>query len=1003
MKRLLLGAIALLSISISALRAEQNGTTLPTFHTLSVSPHYGQMHYDISLCHLQDPDFDQSVHITYTSDGFRPFIYSGTVGENWSLQAGGSITREIIGIADDDHTMANIYDTEHKGLLVLLRDSSFQHPDSKSLYEGNFSGPYGGDIDWESDIYTFSCQGYSGQFIIGLDGKAHIVSGDYVSVDLSAMTTQVKDNDGPRVPFFQLHPDVSTISFTTLDGYRYVFGGDMNALGYSFCEYKHASELLYQKADITQWMLTSIIAPNGRRMKFHYRPVINNDSTRYAYSSMTQIQDINDDYCRDFYLSDTLNLKAEVNKKDSRFWASIYGQNNFEKILLLDSITTSDHSFSIYFQYEILPNQLCDNGSFYWAVERNTTNKSYWTASKHFLSRVTICNATSELGHWDLAYNQLSVQPITRQYLQSVTHSSGIQYAFDYNIANGSIDRFDSIDIAGYKISDPTFGTLARITDPLGCITTLAFQPCRYDSIRILKQEGLSLRSTIQAYPYHDLVHPIAITAIQKVGSDGRLLSSKRYKYGIHVDHVEQIGAAPFLGNSATEPSLPLRDKNFGIANVDFAIDISSDRAQTWSKQRHYAVCLYFTSSDRKASPIEFPMVNEYIYGDDKLLYQNTYIYDRTEDLAIIKRYNNSDNFHNILGRYSYFTQEHRRNRLSISLEYDDQDTLRRQVLNHYCSIDALSTNVDDAYFEPCATSWRAEYGRGIAYKVFFSDNHIAEQQVTNYETNGVHSTRTTYQYDARHRLTRKGVWQGDTEEFSLYRYPDDICTASFNGNNQYVQGYCGLVRTHRIATPIETMQGVSRNGQSFVTAGELVMYYAYNYGLGGGDSIGGSELPDFPKLLALEDNQAMSLPLYYAPCGLRKLSLSEPIPISDYIGLSVQEGQLRYDSRYETTSAFIYNSLLRLTSSTSIGQPATTYKWDDKGLYILSETTGALTTRYTYIPHVGVASVTSPRGITTYYSYDTLGNVTEIYQYQNGKKVILRAYKYHYHNQQQP
>jgi len=977
MKRFLLSISALLLLTTFTLHAEQNDAPLPTFHTLSVSPHYGQMHYDINLYHLQDPDFDWSFLLSYTSDGFRPFAYSGQVGENWSLQVGGSVTREIIGIADDEHYAPASASTSSKrrGLLVALRELPVQDLGSASLFETVPSFVYdSGEVDLQSDIYTFSCNGYSGRFIIGLDGKAHVLSGDYVSVDLSGMTTQVKNNDSSREIF--IHPDVSTISFTTLDGYRYVFGGNIDALGYSFSKLSNAvssdDEPLYQKADITQWLLTSVIAPNGRRINFHYKPIgteMDNNCTQYAYSYTSEVywkNEYNNEVREDCYLSDTLNLISVTDKIGSRFFLK-FGYRVFEKIPFLDSITTSDHSFSVHLSYATLPNQICDNGFVFWDNDRNTGYKSYWTAKRHFLSRIMVRSATSVLSQWNLSYHQLSVSPVTRQYLQSVTHNSGIQYTFDYNIAQPSaaIDRFDSIDMAGYKISNPTFGTLSRITDPLGCVTTLEFQPCKYDSIRIFKQEGTSIRSTIQAYDQRDLVHPIAVTTIRKTASDGKLLSSKQYEYGYHIDMVGRAETSTLNNESSVVPPLPTLDQNYGIVNVDFAIDISSERAQRWSKQRHYAVCPYFTPSGSNASPIEFPLVKEYIYdSNNKLLYRNEYSFDRTEDKVVTNRQSNNNDFHRILGAYSYLSQEYRRSRLSVKQEYDNSGTIRRKTINLYCPIDVLSDNADHAFHTPCTTPWRTEYAGGVAYKVFFTGTRIAEQQITHYEANGTYTTRTTYEYDAKHRLTRTGVRQGDTETFTRHRYPDDVCAVSFNGNDPYVQGYCRLVRTHRIATPVETVQGISRNGQSFVTSGGIVMYDV-------------------------------------APCAVLNLALSEPIAERDYTGLSVLNGQLRYDSRYETASTCTYDSHLRLTSTTPMGQPTTTYIWDDKWLNITSETTGAFTTRYTHIPYVGVSSVTSPQGITTYYTYDTLGNVTEVYQYHNGKKVILQAYKYHYQSQQ--
>lgn len=55
-----------------------------------------------------------------------------------------------------------------------------------------------------------------------------------------------------------------------------------------------------------------------------------------------------------------------------------------------------------------------------------------------------------------------------------------------------------------------------------------------------------------------------------------------------------------------------------------------------------------------------------------------------------------------------------------------------------------------------------------------------------------------------------------------------------------------------------------------------------------------------------------------------------------------------------------------------------------------------SLVSTYTYEPSVGMKNETDPTGLTTYYEYDIMGRLIEIYQMRNGKKEIISSYQYH-------
>ena len=68
----------------------------------------GQAGYTIPIYKLEDPDFQLDIALRYQSDGFKPFQPSGFYGQDWSLIAGGYITRTVQGFPDEQK-IANMW------------------------------------------------------------------------------------------------------------------------------------------------------------------------------------------------------------------------------------------------------------------------------------------------------------------------------------------------------------------------------------------------------------------------------------------------------------------------------------------------------------------------------------------------------------------------------------------------------------------------------------------------------------------------------------------------------------------------------------------------------------------------------------------------------------------------------------------------------------------------------------------------------------------------------
>jgi len=119
-----------------------------------------------------------------------------------------------------------------------------------------------------------------------------------------------------------------------------------------------------------------------------------------------------------------------------------------------------------------------------------------------------------------------------------------------------------------------------------------------------------------------------------------------------------------------------------------------------------------------------------------------------------------------------------------------------------------------------------------------------------------------------------------------------------------------------------------------------------------------------------------------------------QSIGVNDFQPFCVNGGSIYYDSHYSLDCEYNYNNQLQLTKLKPYGKAETTYTWN--GIHLTSKRIGNQIWYYTYYPYVGISSKTNPLGITTYYSYNSNGQLVEAYRMNNGKKEILNYYYYH-------
>lgn len=142
--------------------------SLGKFGAWPVSYYTGTPEISIPVYDIKSRKLSLPVSLSYHASGVKVEEMSGWVGTGWALNAGGVITRSIIGLPDNETT----------GFYTRMREGKFLNS-SYTLTDPNtfvlFKGITEGDIDTEPDVYFFNFNGRSGKFFFDERGNFHCI------------------------------------------------------------------------------------------------------------------------------------------------------------------------------------------------------------------------------------------------------------------------------------------------------------------------------------------------------------------------------------------------------------------------------------------------------------------------------------------------------------------------------------------------------------------------------------------------------------------------------------------------------------------------------------------------------------------------------------------------------------------------------------------------------------------------------------------------------------
>lgn len=944
----------------------------------------GKLNLSIPIYQLEDPDFNLNIALRYNSEGFKPRKHSGYVGYNWFLEAGGCITREVRNIPDEyqhDYVLYKVkgmlpftvYDKVDKDSIFMLHDDVVREC---SMFSFNLDLTCKYDVDYLPDIFHFNFCGYQGTFMINNNGEVVITEGDYVKIDLDEMKDFAAVSNVSEMPT----PNISSrITIKTTDGYTYIFGGDRSSIEYTLAASDTKNIPKQYPTPISTWHLKKIIAPNKRTVSFYYKDFeTDNPQTSDPLWIFNEYYD---------YFKKTNLYKVTIFDKTNIPISSDKMSQNITKGCIIDSIVVSgQNNLHIAFHNSIAPHKLynhtyyllCNNNYMLDSIcvrtdERILTNARLTSIYKSFLH-----GNTNSLGYYWRFLSSVDIDGVGK-YLLEYNHPTSYP-----NLHSLGVVDLNIIDFYGYCKSNVFSGTLKKITYPTGGHQIFTFEKndCgierRYSTYGVADVQMSSIPMTNKP------ISGIRIASIDTY-EDDELIEKKTYTYkqkdtnqssGIYYNQAQIYFASDstqsFLTNS--NGCYSMLDSHIGYSYVE--------------EKTKYMV----TGEENKVG---------YTFSTGRSLFNSSTdltINRIPKERAVLLPW---DNVHYILSGMINYDSKLDGNGKLLLIEYYKNYLLTQSTQFEYNGIDNLTTELMPQVPTTLGCTDTvvvfSHYFAPIARKLFIYPCVLTQKIVKDYGLDGQFLiSSTNYTYDSKFRIKKETTTNSDgTKHFIKHTYIDDLQTPQWYDGTFAPNPYAVLLETHQISKPIETIFGYVDNGQEYTTGGEVNLYGMVLHA-------------DFPKNDSSQELQQRFLldTLEMVPDSLRiditgshlslhkTLSLSLSKGIVDYQPIFSNGDTISYDSRYRLACLYRFDDMNRLVRIAPYGKLQTTYTWD--GIYPISKTTGNQTSTYTYIPYVGMSSMTDARGVTIYYEYDTYGRLIEVYRLNSGKKEILNKYIHH-------
>lgn len=240
-----------------------NAASLGRYGDLPVSYHTGSVNVSIPLHSLSSRGIDLSISLSYNTSGVRVADLPSSVGQNWTLNCGGVITRSVQGFPDD-YNYASFQQVNSKFSNYF---NSYNKLSTNYYNESEFKNFY--IRDFEPDVFMFNFMGKTGKFYMGNDGQWKTDSDWNIDIIFD-----IRKEDNFDHPFIKSIPDLGSTyeysrsirGFVLRDdsGNTYTFGYNKEAIECSISFFNQIGKdnggIVHPMWTTNSWYLTETAA-----------------------------------------------------------------------------------------------------------------------------------------------------------------------------------------------------------------------------------------------------------------------------------------------------------------------------------------------------------------------------------------------------------------------------------------------------------------------------------------------------------------------------------------------------------------------------------------------------------------------------------------------------------------------------------------------------------------------------------------------------------------------